>query len=273
MITVSLDRNDNHKNFEQVMNTKEVLLDFLRQPLNSADGIFELFATVPNARIYKGNRAGERFLFIHGNRLDAATLVAHADTVFDVSGEHLLIEDGDIIHSGSSNYGIGADDRAGCAMLWLFRNSGHHILVCDYEESSHEDASGGCTGSKYLMREHKDIAQVINNSSFVFEFDRRLAYGKRREHYTCYNLPVSQEFRDFIEKYTGFKDEDKTGCTDIMELCTDVCGANICVGYSNAHSANEKISISAFQHTYELMLKLLTSDLRRYPLKGEKDYN
>lgn len=249
---------------------KEILLNFLKQPLNTADGIFEIFAIIPKAKIYNGKRAGERFLFIKGNRPDAATLVAHADTVFDVDGEHLLIEDGDIIRSGSNNYGIGADDRAGCAMLWLLKDLGHHILVCDYEESTHSDANGNCTGSKYLMREHSDIAQIINDSSFVFEFDRRLAYGQRKEHYTCYNLPVSQEFRDFIETNTEFLDDDNTGYTDIMELCTDVCGANICIGYSNAHSSNEKICISAFQNTYEIISKLLTRNLERFPLKGKE---
>lgn len=248
---------------------KETLLNFLKQPLNTADGIFEIFAKIPNAKIYIGKRAGERFLFIKGNRPDAATLVAHADTVFDVAGEHLLIEDGDIIRSGSNSYGIGADDRAGCAMIWLLKDLGHHLLVCDYEESTHTDAIGNCTGSRYLMREHSDIAKIINDSSFVFEFDRRLAFGRRKEHYTCYNLPVSQQFRDFIETNTGFIDDDNTGYTDIMELCTNVCGANICVGYSNAHSSNEKISISAFQNTYEIMSKLLTKKLERFPLKGK----
>ena len=154
-------------------------------------------------------------------------------------------------------------------MLWLLKDLGHHILVCDYEESTHRDATGNCVGSRYLMREHQDIARLINNSSFVFEFDRRLAYGKRKEHYTCYNLPVSQEFRDFMETNTGFIDDDKTGYTDIMVLCTEVCGANICVGYSHAHSPNEKISISAFQNTYEIMSKLLKNDLKRFPLKRE----
>ena len=252
------------------MDTKEVLLDFLKQPLDTADGIFEIFATLPTAKIYKGNRAGERFLFIKGNHPDAATLVAHADTVFDVSGQHEIIEDGDIFRSGSTNYGIGADDRAGCAMLWLLKDLGHHILVCDYEESTHRDAIGNCVGSKYLMREHQDIAQIINNSSFVFEFDRRLAYESRKEHYTSYNLPVSQEFRDFMEMNTGFIDDDNSGYTDIMVLCTDVCGANICVGYSNAHTVSEKISISAFQNIYEIMSKLLKNDLKRFPLMGKE---
>lgn len=252
------------------MDLKEVIIDFLKQPLDTADGIFEIFSIIPKAKIYKGKRPGERFLFVEGNRPDAATLIAHADTVFDVSGSHEIIEDGDVFRSGNPHYGIGADDRAGCAMLWLLKDLGHHILVCDYEESTHKDATGNCVGSRFLIREHYDIARIINNSSFVFEFDRRLAYGKRKEHYTCYNLPVTQEFRDFIESNTGFIDDDNSGYTDILELCSDVCGANICVGYSNAHTPQEKISISAFQNTYELMIKLLSGNLKRFPLKGKE---
>lgn len=252
------------------MNTKDILFDFLNQPLDSADSIFKKFLALPNAELYQGKNPGERFLFIKGNRPDAATLVAHADTVFDVSGKHKIIEDGDIFRSGSSDYGIGADDRAGCAMLWLLRDLGHHLLICDYEESTHNDASGNCVGSKYLMKEHRDIAQIVNLSSFMFEFDRRLAYGVRKEHYTSYLLAVTKEFRDFIKSNTGFIDDDKSGYTDIMELCRDVCGANICVGYANAHTANETISISAFQNTYEIMRKLLSLKLKRFPLEGKE---
>lgn len=252
------------------MSIKEVLLDFLNQPLNTADGIFEKFASIPDSTIYEGNRPGERFLFIKGNRSDAATLVAHADTVFDVSGSHEIVEDGDIIRSGSQDYGIGADDRAGCAMLWLLKDLWHHLLVLDYEEATHKDGFGNCTGSRYLMREHPKIAEIINLSSFVLEFDRRLAYGIRREHYTSYNLPVTKEFRDFIESNTGFIDDDSSGYTDILELCRDVCGANICVGYTNAHSVKENISVSAFQNTYEIMRTLLSKVLKRYALKEKE---
>jgi len=252
------------------MNEQDILLEFLIQPLDKADAIFNKFLTVPNAKLFKGNNPGERFLFIKGYRPDAATLVAHADTVFDVSGEHEIIVEGDIIRSGNSDYGIGADDRAGCAMLWLLKDLGHNILICDYEESTHNDARGNCTGSKYLMKEHRDIAQLINLSSFVFEFDRRLAYEVRKEHYTCYGLPVTNEFRAFIENNTGFTDDDKSGYTDIIVLCRDVCGANICVGYAHAHSTKEIISISAFQNTYGCMRKLLSQELNRFPMQGKK---
>jgi len=253
------------------MLAKKVLLNFLNQPLNSSDGIFEIFGTIPNAKIYKGKRPGEKFLFIKGNRPDACTLVAHADTVFEIEGKHEIIEDGDYFRSNNPNYGIGADDRAGCAMLWLLKDLGHHILVCDYEESTHKDAFVNCTGSKFLMREYRDVAEIINFSSFVFEFDRRLAFETRREHYTCYNISVTQEFRNFIEKNTGFIDDDNKGYTDIIELCTDICGANICVGYSNAHTTKEQISISAFQNTFNKMNILLSRKLKRFALNEKQD--
>lgn len=89
------------------------------------------------------------------------------------------------------------------------------------------------------MREHSDIAIIIYNSSFVFEFDRRLAFGKNREHYNSYSLPLTSKFRNFIESNTGFIDDDNTGFTDIFGLCKKVCGANFCVGYSNAHTVKE----------------------------------
>ena len=252
------------------MKELEILLEFINQPLDTADGIFEKFSALSGAQIYTGEKPGERFLFLKGNRPDAATLVAHADTVFDVSGEHEVIVDGDLIRSGSVTYGIGADDRAGCAMLWLLKDLGHHILVCDYEEGTHPDAIGCCTGSKYLMSAHPKIAQIINNSSFVFEFDRRLAFGVRREHYTSYWLPVTDEFRQFMESEIGFFDDDKSGYTDILELCTQVCGANVCVGYAHAHTSRESISISAFMNTYSIMCKVLSRDLRRFPLANSR---
>ncbi|MCK9522859.1 MAG: hypothetical protein M0R76_07395 [Proteobacteria bacterium] len=248
------------------MSELDVLLSFINEPLDSADGIFNRFATLPGAALFRGENPGERFLFVPGNRADAATLVAHADTVFTHSGAHEVVVEGDIIRSGDPAYGIGADDRAGCAMLWLLRDAGHHLLVCDYEESTHRDAQGSCVGARYLMREHGDIARRINASSFMFEFDRRLSGGTRKEHYTCYDMPVTQRFRDFIEHHTGFIDDDQKGCTDIKVLCTDVCGANLCVGYARAHTPQEFMRISAFQNTHRLMQDLLATSLPRFPL-------
>ena len=45
----------------------------------------------------------------------------------------VVFEDG-VYSSGDDLCGIGADDRAGCAMLWLLRDSGHSLLILDGEE-------------------------------------------------------------------------------------------------------------------------------------------
>ena len=102
------------------MTELDILKEFLSYPLNSVDEIMERFKTLPNAekKKRKGNGEQPQFVFVRGNREDAATLVAHADTVFDVA-EHEFSEKNGIIRSASPDYGLGADDRAGCAILWL----------------------------------------------------------------------------------------------------------------------------------------------------------
>lgn len=49
------------KKINRNMDVKEVLLDFLNQPLDTADGIFEIFATIPAAKVYQGNKQGKGF--------------------------------------------------------------------------------------------------------------------------------------------------------------------------------------------------------------------
>jgi hypothetical protein len=73
-----------------------------------------------------------------------------------------------ISRSVEKDAGIGADDRAGCALLWLFRDSGYNILVFDGEKC-------GGRGANFLKYYHQDILQEVQNSSFMLEFDRKTA--------------------------------------------------------------------------------------------------
>lgn len=58
-------------------------------------------------------------------------LVAHADTYWDEhygyshNIRHEVIFDAGIVKSANTNYGLVADDRAGCALLWLLKGLGH----------------------------------------------------------------------------------------------------------------------------------------------------
>ena len=105
-------------------------------------------------------------------------LVAHADTVWDELYEkkpasQRLISSrnsaGQLTLSGKNKkYGIGADDRAGCAILWLLRDTGHSLLILNGEES-------GQQGANYLKNECPDLFKEINQHHFALQFDRRNA--------------------------------------------------------------------------------------------------
>ncbi len=116
----------------------EVLRSFLEIPLGGADGVFDRFLEIPDA-IYRGEGL-ERFLYVRGSRSNKVLLVAHADTywdheyVYDLGPTHKIkIEDGNIT-AVNDEFGLGADDRAGCAMLRLLKDLGHSLLVTNGEE-------------------------------------------------------------------------------------------------------------------------------------------
>src|SRR5690606_36735333 len=110
----------------------------------------------------------KRFLYIPGTRDDRVLLVAHADTVWNDSLLNIGYSNS-ILFSKNSTLGIGADDRAGCAILWRLRDMGHSILVPNMEEK-------GCIGSKFLMSDSK-WAEEIAKHQFAVQFDRYNASG------------------------------------------------------------------------------------------------
>ncbi len=237
-----------------------ILKEFLSYPLNSSEEIFERFSTLANATWRKGASLQQQFVFVEGSRKDAATLVAHADTVFQEFAEHEFIEENGIIKSITPDCGLGADDRAGCAILWLLRNSGHHLLITDGEEK-------GQVGARWLMSDNADIAKIIHNSSFMIQFDRR--HGTD---YKFYFIPVSQEFKEFVESETGYTDAGKNAYTDIVSLCNhpdSCCAVNLSIGYQDEHHHTESINISQWQNTLKISTKMLEKPLVRFPLDEE----
>jgi|GEM_PF-1269055 len=239
-------------------NDIKTLKAFLSQDLTKADAVFELFQKIDGAKLFEGKREGDRFLFKKGTRDDRVTLVAHADTVFIGGTKQTIaskIVNGQEIISGTNpNVGIGADDRAGCAILWLLQNSGHNLLVLDGEET-------GCTGARYLMREQPDIKAEIEKSRFCLEFDRR---GK--DDYKCYEIPVPDKFKRYIEQKTGYKDAGNTSITDISVLCENICGVNFSVGYYNEHMPSESINVNEWLNTLNLTRGMLSEKIPQFSL-------
>lgn len=243
----------------------EILKSFLSFPLNSTTEIFAKFKELPGS-IHKKNPeiSQEEFVYIPGKRKDRVLLVAHADTVWhgysdesskqtitvvkSPAGKHL-------VQRSNHNVGIGADDRAGCAILWLLKDSGHSLLILDGEE-------GGRIGSNFLANDFPELFDEINQHQFALQFDRRNA-----QDYKVYKLPVTEDFHQFIQDQTGFKDAGKSASTDICTLCRDICGANLSIGYFNEHNPDEDIIINDWQNTLNISRKILKENCPKFPLQ------
>lgn len=241
------------------MNDIEILMEFLEIPLESANAVFDKFASMPGA-IRRGEGL-EQFLFIKGTRHNKVVLVAHADTYWDnYYGGHkyeqkIILKSNGIIRN--KNGGLGADDRAGCAMIWLLREMGHSILITNGEEH-------GRKGSNWLMNWNHDIANEINlNHQFLIQLDRRNGTD-----FKCYSVGTDI-FRTYVSQKTGYSEPDRLSYTDIVTLCRDICGVNLSIGYYNEHRADEYLVIDEWVNTLNICRKWLSeSEMPRFSLNA-----
>lgn len=221
----------------------KTLRDFLEMPIESTDPVFARFGNEPGA-IIRGEGL-RKFVYVPGrHRKDRVLLVAHADTVWDAeyTGEtrlerQLACENGVIwnIHGG-----LGADDRAGCAMIWELQNLGHSVLITNGEEQ-------GRTGATWLMDENPDIADEINSThNFMVQLDRRNGAD-----FKCYSVG-SGSFQRYVKKMTGYSEPDRRAFTDIVALCRDICGVNLSIGYNNEHTDNEYLDARQWGNTLKV---------------------
>ncbi|MDR2919311.1 MAG: hypothetical protein LBV72_08110 [Tannerella sp.] len=246
------------------MNEINELKRFLNFPISSTQEIFNEFKTI-NGHIFmeKSKDGKERFLYIEGKRENKVLLVAHADTYFDMFYDypqktHKLLEHSNVLKAIDENGEaqlLGADDRAGVAMLWLLKDSGHSLLITDGEEH-------GRIGSRWLIYENKHIAKRINQvHQFIIQLDR--CNGKD---FKCYDVGTD-EFRDFIKERTNYSEPDLYSYTDICTLCTDICGVNFSVGYDYEHSKSEMLNIDEWLNTFNVVRELLRDEhLPKYHL-------
>ncbi|MBO5287385.1 MAG: hypothetical protein J6B34_04595 [Clostridia bacterium] len=246
------------------MDNKELMIEFLEMPLNSGDMIFEKFSALPGAIVGKGELPLQRYAYIPGSRSDRVLLVAHADTVWDKDyekfysykpKEHIVLYENGVFFSGDRECGIGADDRAGCAMLWKLRESGHSILVLDGEED-------GNRGAWYIKKSCPDLYKELNNHCFMIALDHI-----RTAHASFEKVNCTKAFKLFIEKETGCKDEKLSGGSDLQVLCDKVCGVNFGVGYQNYHQPGEVLLLSDWEKSYNMLKELLEKPQRKYKTK------
>lgn len=236
----------------------ETILSFLKAPLDSGDEIFSRFASLPGAQTGKGDSPLQRFVYIPGTRKDRVVLVAHMDTVWDrsykrvFSGERdVILEDG-VFFSSNPDCGIGADDRAGCAMLWELRESGHSLLITDGEEH-------GMLGAKYLKDAYPELFSELNKHRFMIELDWAGTNGCLYTGVDC-----TKKFKRYIADTLGFA-QNKGGGTDLRVLCKRICGVNLGIGYAGFHKNSEKLILAEWENTLTKLTAFLASPQKRFP--------
>ncbi|MBQ3403335.1 MAG: hypothetical protein IJG65_08225 [Synergistaceae bacterium] len=236
---------------------RKTLEYFLGAPLNDAENVLDDFRELEGA-IYRPQRfddSRDSFVYVPGKRKDRVLLIAHADTVFEWDTPVRSVMLGKVqYYSGTKNLGIGADDRAGCAILYLLKDMGHSLLVLNGEED-------GSLGALRIATECPEIFDELNEHSYMIEFDRR-----NEKDYKTYRIPVSDEFRAFIEAETGYHDAGSSSSTDIAHLCEKICGVNLSVGYYDEHTPMEHLIYSQWLNTLNIARKMLEPPQKRFPL-------
>ncbi|MCX7770760.1 MAG: hypothetical protein N2202_06725 [Proteobacteria bacterium] len=230
---------------------QEILKKFLKMPINKTREVFEEFMSLDGA--IKRGEGLKSFIYVPGRRENRVLLVAHADTFWDdeynrpnkPSGLEIIFEKG--VYKNRFG-GFGADDRAGCAMLWLLKDLGHSLLITSGEERSQ-------IGANFLMEDNLDIAEEINKThQFVVQLDRRGSCD-----YVCYEVGTD-EFERYIESETGYKKPEKFTATDIVVLCRDICGVNLSIGYYEEHKNDAYLVFDEWLKTLNIVQKWLSKN-------------
>jgi hypothetical protein len=137
---------------------------------------------------------------------------------------------------------LGADDRAGIAVLWLMRRSGHSLLITDHEE----------TGGRGARMAAMDLADELADHQFAVQIDRR--YDQEMVFYDC----ATDAFEQHMVKATRGYHIGIGSFTDISIICpaAGICGVNLSAGYWNEHTEAEMLSYDAWLRTYNIVYRM-----------------
>ena len=226
------------------------LLEWMAMPQKE---VLDKFASLPGAYEFFKASADTRSVFIEGERDDRVVLVAHSDTVWGEGPHSVNYYKGKYFGKDArksknkkkkrKSVGIGADDRAGCALLWYLKDLGHSILITSGEES-------GCLGVGALASKTPLVEYINETHQFAIQFDRQGA-----DELVFYGVG-SLDFAEYCEKETGYE-RDMGSFTDIAELCQTICGVNMSTGYYNEHTGKETLVFRDWLNTYNIALEWL----------------
>lgn len=170
-------------------------------------------------------------------------IVAHADTVFKTPPKKDNIFYDQEKNVMWSNYGLGADDRAGIFAIMKILAEGlkPHIIITTDEEK-------GCLGAIKLVQKMKSFPAELK---YLIQLDRRNFIDS-----VYYDLD-HKEFENYVNSF-GFK--TNTGSfSDISTLAPSwgVAAVNLSIGYVEEHFETEHLYIDAMMNTIAKVINML----------------
>ncbi|MBR1438083.1 MAG: TIGR02452 family protein, partial [Synergistaceae bacterium] len=124
----------------------------------------------------------------------------------------------------------------------------------------------GSLGAQNIRDYHRELFEELNNHQYMIEFDRRNACD-----YKVYDIPVTEEFKSFIEANTGYKEADRHSSTDIRILCEKVCGVNLSVDYDYEHTVWECLNFHEWENTLNIARKMLEPEQQKFLLRHQNE--
>ena len=235
---------------------REVLEMFLNKSVTSSRSVMREFSKLEGAIVHLPRKRGG-FVYVPGTREDRVLLVARADTVWDAAFNHYRFPRQKVVFkngcyaSASGETGIGANNRAGCALLYLLHDLGHSILVLDRQEF------GFYLGVYELWANYHDLFDEMNRHRYMIEFDLE---GADKLKY--YDMPTSLAFSNYIAEGFGYQEvlSDGKHSTDICQLAHSICGVNVSAGYCNQSTPREKLDYNQWLNTYTKARELLSKE-------------
>lgn len=207
----------------------------------SPDTLLRRFAAL------RGAVSDALWTYVPGSREPASRvlLCAHADTVARHAPRRSQIRfrSGSVYAPGRI---LGADDRAGVALLWALRSSGHSLLLTDLEEL-------GGLGAEAATR---SLGATLGAHAFAVQFDRR---GSREG--VFYPGTHSDAWEQYLAATLPGWRLGWGSYTDIATICPSVglCGVNLAVGFTAEHTSRERLSLRAWEQTYAMASEWLSA--------------
>ena len=243
---------------------KDVLERFLNFSTQSPShaNILQEFSTLNNSSVCILSDDNKGFAYVPGKRNDRVLLVASLEFGLDYTNQEIpTFKNGYYITSGQKSFLDIA--VASSAILYLLKDSGHSLLVINDKDTWDLFVPDVITT---IREQHKDLFEEFNSHQYVLEFN----YRNYRS--LDFVLPVTHDFRNFIEDNTSFFEEhDDEMCPPLMRsnihaLCERICGANISAGYHKNRKRGAFLNLAEWKHTLNVFRNLLKEPQPRFPL-------